>query len=412
MPDLLSGMTAPVLTSAYRWWHVAVPRSAGSKALVANVALPQSTSGLCYLLNLSKRLNRPCTLAGDSGFGWWRALKCKFTISRFGRVTCASYLTLTFPQIINTTLFMEQWKSKYKSTPASSGRSSPTMEKSDSVLNLVQPPLYAIYNTSSVSLNKENEEVEEYIEGTELHINAKERHKGLVKPQSPTPRAKTSPVQTVGWFLTRLIVVAVAAFAYNEVTKNIHAAHSDGNGARINAYLMRFINSWKPFQWFVGNYHIADQFLALALEGLLLSFILPALDNIMPLVWTKRLLSSSPDPYRRSNLANDIIRSLIAFLGISYAIRHIEWQSSLQMAMAWSIINPALWLLLDGTINGFMASFVVAFGGSAIVYMKNGVDYLDDQESTFTTFLFIASFFFCGVIIFGKLGRYLFGKNA
>lgn len=301
-------------------------------------------------------------------------------------------------------------KPKYKGTPLSSGRSSPVMEKSDSVLNLLKPSLYGIYNTSSVSLNKENEEVEEYIDGTELHINAKERHRDSIRPvQETIPARKCSAGKTLACLVVRLVVVAGAAFVYNEVTKNIHATHTDVSGARINEYLMRFINGWKPFQSFVGNYKTADQFLALALEGFLLSFTLPTLDTIMPLAWTKRLLSSSPDPYKRSNITNDIFRSLIAFLGISYAIRHIEWQSPLQMAMAWSLINPALWLLLDGTINGFIASSAVAFGGSGLVYLKNGADQLGNQDDILTVFLFIASFFFCGVIIFGKLGRFLFG---
>lgn len=285
------------------------------------------------------------------------------------------------------------------------------MEKTDSVLNLTKPSLYGIFNTSSTNLNKENEEVEEYIDGSVLRINAKERHKGSVKVRIKSmPRAKSSPVKATVLLIVRLVVVGAAAFVYNEVTKHIHATHSEGNGARINAYLMRFINSWKPFQWILGGNKSTDQILSLVLEGLLLSVILPALDKVMPLAWQKRLLSSSPDPYHRSNLTNDIIRSVIAFLGISYAIRHIEWKSSLQMAMTWSLINPALWLLMDGTINGFVASAAVAFGGSGLVFVKNGADF-DDQETTFTTFLFIASFFFCGVTIFGKLGRILFGKN-
>lgn len=307
---------------------------------------------------------------------------------------------------------MAYMKPKHKGLAVASGRKSPAMEKTDSILNLTQPSLYGIFNTSSTSLNKENEEVEEYIDGTELRINAKEKHKGSIKsPTEPTPRTKSSPVQTAVSLIVRLVVVGAAAFVYNEVTKHIHATHSEGNGARINAYLMRFINSWKPFQWFLGGNKSADHMLSLVLEGLLLSFILPTLDRAMPLAWQKRLLSSSPNPYHRSNLANDIVRSVMAFLGISYAIRHIEWKSTLQMAMAWSLINPALWLLLDGTVNGFVASAAVAFGGSGLVFLKNGADF-DDLENTFTTFLFIASFFFCGVTIFGKLGRFLFGKDA
>lgn len=307
---------------------------------------------------------------------------------------------------------MAYLKSRYKNTPVGSGTNTPTMEKTDSVLNLTQPSLYGIFNTSSTSLNKENEEVEEYIDGTELRINAKELHKGSVKqPVVTTPHTKSSPLQSAVLLFGRLVAVGAAAFVYNEVTKHIHAIHSDGHGARINAYLMQFIDGWKPFQRVSAGYESADKILALVLEGLLLSMILPVLDNMMPSAWTKRLLSSSPNPYHRSNLANDVVRSTIAFLGISYAIRHIEWKSSLQMAMAWSLINPALWLLMDGTVNGFVASAGAAFVGTGLVYLSNGSKF-EDHDTMLSIFLFVASFFFCGVTIFGKLGRILFGKKA
>lgn len=303
-------------------------------------------------------------------------------------------------------------KDLHKVSPNVSGASTPNMQKTDSVVNLTKPSLYGIYNTSSLSLNKDNEEVEEYIEGSKLHITAKDAH-----PESsqlhPKPHiTKKTPLQLVLWFITRLAIVAFAAFLYNQVTQKIHLTHVDGTGILINQYLEKFVEAWKLYQAWVHKYdlEIVDRIVAWSLEGFLLSIVVPVLDKVLP-TFSRRLLLSNPNPYHRGNLANDLIRSLITFLGITYAIRHIEWSSLLQMAMTWSLVNPALWLLLDGTINGFLASTTVAFVASAIIYYQNQGVVILDQNSLITIFLYVGSFFFCGVIIFGKLGRFLFGPK-
>lgn len=304
-------------------------------------------------------------------------------------------------------------KGKSKSNLQAFEKTQREMQKTDSIVNLTKPPLYAIYNDSAASLNQDNEEVEEYLEGNKLHIKAEDESASLHKilPKRTRAPKKMSTTDLIGWFITRLAIVSSAALIYNEVTKNIHATHLDDIGTQINGFLVSFMENWKPIRFVTKASHPADGFLSLALEGLILSSILPVLDSLMPSLFSKRLLSSSPDPYIRSNLMNDVVRSLIAFLGVSYAIRHIEWESSLQMAMMWSVINPCLWLLLDGTLSGFIASCGTAFGGSAFVYYQNGIKFLDNKDKDLTIFLFISSFFFCGVIIFGKLGRLLFGKT-
>lgn len=303
-------------------------------------------------------------------------------------------------------------KDLQKVVSTSSGTSTPKMEKTDSVLNLTKPSLYGIYNTSSLSLNKDNEEVEEYIEGSQLHITAKDAHPSNSQLSLKPHKAKRSTAQIALWLATRLIIVGFAAFVYNEVTKNIHTAHVDGTGILINEYLRNFVETWRLYQAWIRRYdlEIVDRAVAWSLEGFLLSIVVPFLDKVLP-SFSRRLLSSNPNPYHRGNLANDLIRSLITFLGITYAIRHIEWSSLLQMAFSWSLINPALWLLLDGTINGFLASATVAFVASGIIYYQNSSMVLD-QNSLTTIFLYVGSFFFCGVIIFGKLGRYLFGPQS
>lgn len=304
-------------------------------------------------------------------------------------------------------------KGKSKTNLQAFEKSQREMEKTDSIVNLTKPSLYAIYNDSASSLNQDNEEVEEYIEGNQLHIKSKDASASLIssKPKSARAHKKMSTVNVICWIAVRLATVSSAALIYNEVTKHIHASHLNDIGTQINAFLVSFMENWQPIRFLTQTPHPADRFLSLALEGLILSSILPVLDSLMPSLFSKRLLSSSPDPYVRSNLMNDIVRSLIAFLGVSYAIRHIEWESSLQMAMMWSVMNPCLWLLLDGTFSGFVASCGTAFGGSAIVYYQNGIKFSDNKDKDLTIFLFISSFFFCGVIIFGKLGRLLFGKT-
>lgn len=300
------------------------------------------------------------------------------------------------------------------------------MEKTESILNLTKPSLYGIYNSSTTDLTLENDVVEEYLDGLELHIRAKGANwahsqrtprnstSSIVPPifsSAPEPSLSMSSLGVVG----RLALVALAAWAYNEVTKNIHSTHADGRGADINDFLVRFLHSLQPFQELVDRYGFrlfgiahADFVFAMVLEGTALSIVVPALDRFMPAVCTRRMLSSNPNPYKRGNLANDIVRSLIAFLGISYAIRNVEWKSSLQMAMTWSLINPGLWLLLDGTISGFLASLIVAACGSGLIYVQNVANSTPVSDHLPTVFLFIGSFFFCGVIIFGKLGRFLF----
>ncbi|RKP29299.1 hypothetical protein METBISCDRAFT_24355 [Metschnikowia bicuspidata] len=294
------------------------------------------------------------------------------------------------------------------------------MEKTDSVLNLTKPSLYSIYNTSKVDLILENDLVDEYLDGLELHIKIKNNAWTNTKPGASSPLASCSddepdkkPNSVVG-IVGRLVTVGLAAWAYNEVTRNIYSTHSNGRGADITGYLMRFLHSLQPFQELVDRYGFrlygiahADFAFAMVLEGVLLSVVVPLLDKVMPAGCTKRVLSSNPNPYKRGNLANDVVRSLIAFLGISYAIRNVEWKTSLQMALTWSLINPGLWLLLDGTISGFVASILVAMAGSGLIYVQNSLTTSTSIESLPTIFLFIGSFFFCGVIIFGKLGRVL-----
>lgn len=130
-------------------------------------------------------------------------------------------------------------------------------------------------------------------------------------------------------------------------------------------------------------------------------------------VWSPgsyRLLSSNPNRFKfNKSLINELVRSCLTFLGINYAIRNLNWSSFLQISIVWSMLNPGLWLLLDGTVNGFLGSLLVATLVCSAVYWKNHHLFLAmiwDGEFL-AIWLWIGSFIFGGGIVFGKIGRCL-----
>lgn len=114
-------------------------------------------------------------------------------------------------------------------------------------------------------------------------------------------------------------------------------------------------------------------------------------------------------PNRSSYETTTIIRSLVATIGISYGLKNLEWESSLQASMAWSLLNPCLWILLDGTVYGFIIdstiSILFCFLG---YYYDPGFFQSTDTQEFWNQMLWLGSAGFVGLLIFGKIGRFLF----
>lgn len=317
------------------------------------------------------------------------------------------------------------------SMPPSRSPTPRVMEKTDSVVNLTRPALYAIYNQSSLlSFNKD-----ESYEDLELTKDEPSSHqskdmlgsrvRSSVAKESATESNTKSITYQVMNLIVKVMALSVAAFIYNGLTKHIHNNHIPSTNSFdplqfTNLLLRNFFDKLRLEN--KHNYYsvnLLNKLLAPTLQGLLMGLIHPLLDSKLPTILSKRLLSSNPDPYyasQYSNLFNDLIRASITFLGISYAIRKLEWSSFLQISIVWSLLNPGLWLLLDGTISGFLSSFIIAMLACLGVYSLNYSllnSYLGFQRHDFIAiWVWIASFFFCGLIIFGKIGRGLFGKYA
>lgn len=140
-----------------------------------------------------------------------------------------------------------------------------------------------------------------------------------------------------------------------------------------------------------------------AIQGVFLGCLLPFSDKFL----FRYTASTSGNSASLDNTS--IVRSGIAFLGVAFAVRKIEWASSIQAAVAWTLLSPCLWLLLDGTLAGITTGFLVALLASSSVIVAEGLPHLFYQDLEFiATMLWLGNFYFFGVIIFGKIGRYLF----
>lgn len=306
--------------------------------------------------------------------------------------------------------------------------------KTDSVINLTRSSLYGIYNDNSeLNLNKDYDSMDILPLNDRPYVRAQElediSHKGSKGRSNARPQSYAHKVLT---FAGKIMVLSLCAFLYNEATKHIHNRHIESSVLSEQPLLMstiflsRLVHNVKekvttPLRkvLFLPQNSYADYIVALVLQGSIMGLVHPIMDSILPPTLTKRLLSSNPNNLQtKGNIWNDLLRSLVTFLGISYAVRKIEWSSSLQALMVWSLLNPGLWLLLDGTISGFLSSVAVAGLACVCVYYQDPTMTVDlsqvnlpkENAEMISPWLWVGSFFFCSLIIFGKIGRGLFSR--
>ncbi|KAI1654529.1 insulin-induced protein-domain-containing protein [Daldinia decipiens] len=139
------------------------------------------------------------------------------------------------------------------------------------------------------------------------------------------------------------------------------------------------------------------------------------------------------------------IRGIGAFVGIAFAIRKLPWSSTLQVSLAFALVNPVLWYILDRSMSGLVLSISVGLAGSAMLlglrpevvpspaapstpaYEAYGPEYgnatngnatdFDQQQQlatvggvsqeTIAMGIWLWSVLFCCSICFGNIGRWL-----
>lgn len=282
------------------------------------------------------------------------------------------------------------------SSKTNSGALTPrNMEKTDSVTNLTRSSLYGIFNeNSTLNLAKDYDEV--YVTPP---VTASSNDEQAVEPPSPF-----SPPSKV---VIKLALIGGFAYLYSVVAS--HVLLEDEGAPHQSFRLSLLLQHLAQKTQLEGSdgFKYTQQALLYVVQGLLLSSVHPMLDRLLPKNLTKRLLTSNPNHSTNTIVFNDIVRALITFLGILYAIRKIEWTSAIQLAMVWLLMNPGLWLLLDGTVSGAISGILISTVACLVSYLWWLVDFNLVRDEYLATWLYVASHFFCGAIIFGKLGRAL-----
>ncbi|KAK9480062.1 insulin-induced protein-domain-containing protein [Lipomyces japonicus] len=143
--------------------------------------------------------------------------------------------------------------------------------------------------------------------------------------------------------------------------------------------------------------------------GLFLGTVFPIADTLLPgVLGPKKPSSPSASMFGWST----IVRCVGIFIGVSYGIRRLPWNSTLQGAAVLAVLNPVLWYVLDTSVNGFVLSTLTAILGTSVfawAYPSHLPHTFGWTEDYISVVIWIASIFFCSSIMFGTIGRKLLG---
>ncbi len=286
-----------------------------------------------------------------------------------------------------------------------------SIKRTESEVNLTTPALYSFFDESDIS-NDENINVNselisqlDFITGAPIKSNP-ERKKGKSFSFPQTHHQGQNPISSplsikkifklVGFYISRFAILFLVGIAYTAFANNIHDNHFLTPQFLTHPLTLSSYSTLSlPIWLFAG------------LEGIVLGSLLPIFDYLIGQQFTTSNLDG-----KAGNDFSSILRASCAFLGIGYGIRKIDWTSSIQAALSWALLNPCLWFIIDGTFSGLVFCGVIS---SAFTFFIGQIDRenftLLNGEEIWVVYVWICSFFFCGLIIFGNLGRLLFKSN-
>ncbi|ODV82644.1 hypothetical protein CANARDRAFT_30680 [[Candida] arabinofermentans NRRL YB-2248] len=294
---------------------------------------------------------------------------------------------------------------KKKSKSAKSGNVT-EMKRNQSVISLITPQLFSIYGTNGNQLEDEDDDPSNDIY-SRLKDDINKSTKNTTVNKKPLKIQHTSTLSKFIKFISKCLILCLFGNLFIRLTEEIYNSNTTlPNLADYGIfYLFRdaLIEIHKPLG--ISNLTpIKVEILNSSIIGLIFGSIQPLFDNI----FFKKSISRT-----RTSLfdTSSIIRSTIALVGLSYCLKKYEWDSKLQASLIWSIINILLWVVLDSTSSGFVAASV---GSISSMFLYIITDTRIDFETIYNDFdlladiLWIGSFLFISLIIFGKISRHLF----
>ena len=103
---------------------------------------------------------------------------------------------------------------------------------------------------------------------------------------------------------------------------------------------------------------------------------------------------------------SNLVRSMVAAVGLAYCFKKYQWSSKIQVVSLWSVANLIIWYGTDASVASLISSTLIAFSVMSIdaYYDKSITLSLDDTDSI-ADILWVGSFVFIGQIILSKIIR-------
>jgi hypothetical protein len=181
------------------------------------------------------------------------------------------------------------------------------------------------------------------------------------RPPQPKPRKQTLSAQLLP-ILVRDVVLLATGVLYGLLVSHLHDRQQIAPvKLDINRLSLPYLGAW-------------------AIAGLVLGEALPWLDRSLTASTregTSQHQTAGDKQYdvgRQSKMPrgwNKVIRPVGMFVGISFAIRKLPWQSTQQLSLTLALANPALWYLIDRSVSGFILPSVIAIVGTTILVALN-----------------------------------------
>lgn len=250
--------------------------------------------------------------------------------------------------------------------------SRPGIRNEDSVVNLVKPTLYSIYDKDVVA--------------SATDYSALHKVTSAQGVQEPPSKPKSTYERVIG---------LVWAFIVLGVFGNVFAALSSELYDNLQLKKGMLSVTLDSIAQYIQDRTSAnlDKCVVFGVLGILCGCVIPLCDHV--------LFASRQYQLHTSNDFQAILKCLNSLLGISLGIRHLGWKSSLQASGAWGLLNVILWLYFDGTRT-------ILLVGSLISVVSCAIAVATVTTTDTSLLLYIMDFYFFSLLIFGKIGRYLF----
>ncbi|QLG74173.1 hypothetical protein HG535_0G00570 [Zygotorulaspora mrakii] len=250
-------------------------------------------------------------------------------------------------------------------------------KSTESISNLTRPQLYSIYD-EDVTRSQDSNAYEELRRSRGSQLDDNEDTLNFI-PRSNKANSRSFYAKVIH-FVFALFVLSISGIAYHEVSRHLH----DNHLLHPDFASRPLIFGVQVSKLLTGG--MLPDWATYAMEGVLFGLAIPLMDFLFNIKSTRNSWFS-------------VLKCANAMLGVTFGIRKIEWNSSLQAGGAWGLLNIIIWLFFDGTSSMFL-------GCSSLGLITCATCYRDVTDKS--QLLYFMDFYFLGLLFFGKVGRYLF----